>query len=95
MSFFWKGRLGEKPSDLLKHYYAETMREPLFLEALHQWDKAHVVVLGEQGIAPPDAVASLGQHDHWRDSHLLLPVLYYATETEGKSIRSVNCEALH
>ena len=30
MSFFWKGRLGEKPSDLLKHYYAETMREPLF-----------------------------------------------------------------
>ncbi len=59
MSFFWKGRLGEKPSDLLKHYYAETMREPLFLEALHQWDKAQVVVLGEQGIAPPEAVASL------------------------------------
>ncbi len=59
MSFFWKGRLGEKPSNLLKHYYAETMREPLFLEALHQWDKAQVVVLGEQGIAPPEAVASL------------------------------------
>jgi len=59
MSFFWKGRLGEKPSDLLKHYYAETLREPLFLEALHQWDKAQVVVLGEQGIAPPDAIASL------------------------------------
>jgi len=53
MSFFWKGRLNDKPSDLLKHYYAETMREPLFLEALHQWDKAQVVVLGEQGIAPP------------------------------------------
>jgi hypothetical protein len=33
MSFFWQGRIGEKPSDLLKHYYAETMREPLFLEA--------------------------------------------------------------
>jgi hypothetical protein len=31
MSFFWKGRLGEGPSDLLKHYYAETMREPGFL----------------------------------------------------------------
>ena len=59
MSFFWQGRLGEKPSDLLKHYYAETMREPLFLEALHQWDKAQVVVLGEQGIAPPDAIRSL------------------------------------
>ncbi len=59
MSFFWKGRLGEKPSDLLKHYYAETMREPLFLEALHQWDKAQVVVLGEQGIAPPAATRSL------------------------------------
>jgi argininosuccinate lyase len=59
MSFFWQGRLGEKPSDLLKHYYAETMREPLFLEALHQWDKAQVVVLGEQGIAPDEAVACL------------------------------------
>jgi len=59
MSFFWKGRLGEKPSDLLKHYYAETMREPLFLEALHQWDKAQVVVLGEQGIAPAEATRAL------------------------------------
>src|SRR4051812_3249647 len=59
MSFFWKGRLNDKPSDLLKHYYAETMREPLFLEALHQWDKAQVIVLGEQGIAPPEAVSSL------------------------------------
>ena len=35
------------------------MREPLFLEALHQWDKAQVVVLGEGDIAPPAAVASL------------------------------------
>ena len=59
MSFFWQGRLGEKPSDLLKHYYAETMREPLFLEALHQWDKAQVVVLGEQGISPPEATKAL------------------------------------
>lgn len=59
MSFFWQGRLGEKPSDLLKHYYAETMREPLFLEALHQWDKAQVVVLGEQGIAPSEATRAL------------------------------------
>jgi len=59
MSFFWKGRLGEAPSDLLKHYYAETMREPGFLEALHQWDKAQVVVLGEQKFAPPEAIAAL------------------------------------
>lgn len=59
MSFFWQGRLGEKPSDLLKHYYAETMREPLFLEALHQWDKAQVVVLGEQEIAPHEAIRAL------------------------------------
>lgn len=59
MSFFWKGRLGEKPSDLLKHYYAETMREPLFLEALHQWDKAQVVVLGEQEMPPPEAIRCL------------------------------------
>ena len=59
MSFFWKGRLDETPSDLLKHYYAETMREPGFLQALHQWDKAQVVVLGEQKFAPPEAIASL------------------------------------
>lgn len=59
MSFFWKGRLGEEPSDLLKHYYAEQMREPAFLEALHQWDKAQVVVLGEQGVAPPEALKCL------------------------------------
>jgi argininosuccinate lyase len=44
---------------LLKHYYAETMREPGFLQALHQWDKAQVVVLGEQGIAPPEAIRAL------------------------------------
>jgi argininosuccinate lyase len=59
MSFFWQGRLGEKPSDLLKHYYAETMREDAYLLALHQWDKAQVVVLGEQGLAPPEAIRSL------------------------------------
>jgi argininosuccinate lyase len=59
MSFFWQGRFGEKPSDLLKHYYADTLREPLFLEALHQWDKAQVVVLAEQQLAPPDAIRCL------------------------------------
>ncbi|HZL28858.1 MAG TPA: lyase family protein [Acidobacteriaceae bacterium] len=59
MSFFWKGRFGEEPSDLLKHYYADTLREPLFLEALHQWDKAQVVVLGEQRLAPPEVIRAL------------------------------------
>jgi len=61
MRFFWQGRLGEKPSDRRKHYYPETMREPAFLEALHQWDKAQVAVLGEQGVAPPEAIAGLVQ----------------------------------
>ena len=59
MSFFWKGRLNAAPSDLLKHYYAEQMREPDFLDALHQWDKAQVVVLGEQELAPPETIAAL------------------------------------
>lgn len=59
MSFFWQGRFGEKPSDLLKHYYADTLREPLFLEALHQWDKAQVVVLGEQNLAPTEVIRGL------------------------------------
>jgi argininosuccinate lyase len=35
------------------------MREPGFLEALHQWDKAQVVVLGEQQFAPPEVIAAL------------------------------------
>lgn len=59
MSFFWEGRFGEKPSDLLKHYYADTLREPVFLEALHQWDKAQIVVLGEQGLAAPEVIQAL------------------------------------
>lgn len=59
MSFFWKGRFGEAPSDLLKHYYADTLREPAFLQALHAWDKAQVVILAEQHIAPPQVVGCL------------------------------------
>ncbi|OGA37257.1 MAG: hypothetical protein A3G24_07195 [Betaproteobacteria bacterium RIFCSPLOWO2_12_FULL_62_13] len=39
MSFYWQGRFSEKPSDILKHYYADAMRHPIFLEALHVWDK--------------------------------------------------------
>ncbi len=59
MSFFWKGRFGEAPSDLLKHYYADSLRNDAFLDALHQWDKAQVVVLGEQQLAPKEAVRCL------------------------------------
>ena len=59
MSFFWKGRFDEGPSDLLKHYYADYLRYPPFLEALHAWDKAQIVVLAEQGIAPPEAIRCL------------------------------------
>lgn len=61
MSFIWQNRLQEKPSELLKHYYADALREPVFLEAMHAWDKAQVVVLAEQKIAPPDAVRCLAQ----------------------------------
>lgn len=59
MSFFWEGRFGEKPSEFLKHYYADTLRAPLFLNALHWWDKAQVVVLAEQGLAPREVTDDL------------------------------------
>ena len=59
MSFYWQGRFNEKPSDILKHYYADEMRLDWFLEALHVWDKAQVVVLSEQSFAPSDAVEAL------------------------------------
>jgi argininosuccinate lyase len=59
MSFFWQGRFGEKPSDLLKHYYADALRQPIFLQALHAWDKAQVVVLAEQKLAPLEALRCL------------------------------------
>jgi argininosuccinate lyase len=59
MSFFWAGRFSEKPSDILKHYYADEMRLPHFMEALHWWDKAQIVVLAEQKLAPDDAIRNL------------------------------------
>src|ERR1041385_7368511 len=61
MSFIWQGRFEEQASELLKHYYADALREPVFLEAMHAWDKAQVVVLAEQNIAPADAIACLVQ----------------------------------
>jgi len=36
MSFYWQGRFSEKPSDILKHYIADAMRHPRFLEALEK-----------------------------------------------------------
>ena len=59
MSFFWQGRLEDKPSDLLKYYYADAMRHDVFLDALHQWDKAQVIVLAEQKFATPDVIKKL------------------------------------
>jgi argininosuccinate lyase len=59
MSFYWQGRFSEKPSDILKHYYADAMRHPLFLEALHVWDKAQIVVLSENKLVPTDSVRCL------------------------------------
>jgi len=59
MSFFWGARFADGPSDLLKHYYADTLRDPQFLEALHWWDKAQVVVLAEQKVAPPASIQGL------------------------------------
>ena len=59
MSFIWQARFEEKPSDLLKHYYADALRQPVFLEAMHAWDKAQVVVLAEQKLAPRDALECL------------------------------------
>ncbi|MBI3917166.1 MAG: hypothetical protein HY322_09175 [Betaproteobacteria bacterium] len=59
MSFFWQGRFEESPSDLLKHYYADALRQPIFLEALHAWDKAQIVILAEQKLAPLDSIECL------------------------------------
>jgi argininosuccinate lyase len=59
MSFFWKGRFKEEPSDLLRYYYADTLRRPEFLEAIHTFDKAHLVLLAEQKLAPEDVTRAL------------------------------------
>ena len=55
MSFLWRQRLNEEASDLLKHYYADILRRPEMLEALHAYDKAQLIMLAESG-RPPDAV---------------------------------------
>ena len=59
MSFYWQGRFSEKPSDILKHYYADAMRHPRFLEALHVWDKAQIVALAENELVPKESVRGL------------------------------------
>jgi hypothetical protein len=52
MSFLWQQRLREGASDLLKHYYADILRRPEMLEALHAYDKAQLIMLAESGRPP-------------------------------------------
>lgn len=59
MSFLWKKRLGDSASDLLKHYYADILRRPEMLEALHDYDKAQLVMVAECGRAPKSAIKKL------------------------------------
>lgn len=61
MTFFWTGRLTEGPSDLLQHYYADTMRRGEILYGIHQYDKAQVALLAKQGLAPRETVRALAE----------------------------------
>ena len=59
MSFLWKKRLGDNASNLLKHYYADILRRPEMLEALHDYDKAQLIMIAESKRAPKSAVKKL------------------------------------
>ena len=59
MSFLWKKRLGDSASNLLKHYYADILRRPEMLEALHDYDKAQLIMIAESKRAPKSAVKKL------------------------------------
>ena len=59
MSFLWRKRFSEDASDLLKHYYADILRRPEMLRALHAYDKAQLVMLAESGRPPEAAVRKL------------------------------------
>lgn len=61
MSFLWQKRLNEGASDLLKHYYADILRRPEMLEALHAYDVAQLIMLAESGRPPEDAIRQLVQ----------------------------------
>ena len=61
MSFLWKKRLGDNASDLLKHYYADILRRPEMLEALHDYDKAQLIMIAESNRAPKSAIKSLSE----------------------------------
>ena len=61
MSFLWQKRLGDSASDLLKHYYADILRRPEMLLALHAYDKAQLIMLAESGRPPQTAVRALVQ----------------------------------
>ena len=59
LSFLWKKRLGDNASDLLKHYYADILRRPEMLEALHDYDKAQLIMIAESNRAPKSAIKKL------------------------------------
>jgi len=59
MSFLWRNRFNEDASDLLKHYYADILRRPEMLEAVHAYDMAQLIMLAESGRPPKGAVAKL------------------------------------
>lgn len=59
MSFLWRQRLNEEASDLLKHYYADILRRPEMLEALHAYDKAQLIMLAESGRPPASVIRQL------------------------------------
>jgi argininosuccinate lyase len=59
MSFLWKKRFNEDASNLLKHYYADILRRPEMLEAVHAFDKAQLIMIAESGRVPKAAVKKL------------------------------------
>ena len=54
MSFFWKTRLQAEPHRLVDYYYMEALKRPEFLEAIHWSDIAHLVMLLERDLIPPE-----------------------------------------
>ena len=55
MQFYRSGRMDAEVDPLLNHYYADVLKDPVFLEALHWYDVANVVMLVEHGTIPRDA----------------------------------------
>ncbi len=61
MSFFWSQRLGASASPDLMHYYAEIMKEPDFLRAVHDYDRAQLVMLARADLAPGPTLQRLAR----------------------------------